>query len=510
MVRFYGIFWVNAAYPKQDFLDIAETVSNRKRKDLDDALSVLTKIRKPWLLVLDNMVDPEMYCTKFFEFWRLGTILITSRNLKCEKHSTIGHTTLHGLDEISAIKLFYKKAEIMSDRQQGAETQVRDIVNKLHCYPLGILLAGASIKEKLSTLDEYLDLLQNVEDDDILVESVSGLSVSELVPEDYRSSFEASLRILQRSEQQIHQDGLYLLEILAMTGFLPMAMMRLKAAWRPASYWTTKSKQDINCWPVEHFCLTKWHYDQLPAVLTSGKSQFDSSRLQSALKALEELSFVQKIVSGTTRVAVHDALVTWLKHRQTLEHLQINWIRAAVFASLSWEKWGNSSTSLFTTHLRVLSDWLQDLRFEDFDSLEVSRLLFVFYRASSSYLGTDVKQSILLSIFPLLHLDPDSPSVPYIHLYMELISLQDSESKESILAALLELDLPEESGIELEIRHRLACSHLSNNNFNNAIDLLEQVVKGRETVLGKDSPEYELSVKKLEEARKKKRFDHQR
>ena len=509
---------------------MAKAVSGRDRKDANDAYDAMSKIVKPWFLILDNMKDPDMDCTKFFHSWPLATILITSQDRKCEKHNTIGTMHLQCLEETDAIDFFYKSAEIIESEKEGVRPQVRNIVNKFQGFPLGILHASSQIRTGLSTLSEYADELDQTRedvsrssdesDDDFhsFDETEEDMSFRDMPRQPQqsmlgtlKSSLEASIKILERSDQVHHQDALDLLGILSMTDLIPMPKRRLRVAGITDFQWDKRPTKGTEEVAIQPFSLTKWHHDQLPPMMTTGAVEYDDCRLNDAVTWLEKLSYIRQIEnpSGSRRLAIYPTVHAWFKQRQHYKQRQLNWIRAATIAALSCEKlnYKMELTSPFAPHFKALIEGRDVVESQDTCPLEISRLLFTCYKASELYsLRTALRRKLLQSIFSRLELDPETPSMKYAVLYMEEAACQGIDRRRDLLERIIiEMDFPEESPTKLEAQHRLATAYLKSKNASSAITLLEHVVKVRMRTLGNESPEYRSSARKLQEAYKTER-----
>lgn len=481
---------------------------------------------KPWLLILDDMKNPEMDCTAFFHSWSLATILITSQNRKCEKHNTIGSMHLQGLEETSAVDLFYKSAEITGSEKEDAEPLVQSIVNRLQGNPVGILHASAQIRTQFSTLSEYCDAIdrpigdgakspdESDEDafhsldeteEELPFADISRAKIQENVFGVLQLSFEHSVQKLERSDQLHHQDALDLLGILSMADITPMPMKRLRTAGRTHSQWAQRSTKGIEEVDIEPFSLTNWHHEQLPPFMKAGDGEFDDLRLNEAAKWLVNLAFIRIVrnSSNSRRLSIYSAVQGWFKQRQNYKKRQLNWVRFATMTALSCEKLRNEFTSPFTPHFRALLEGQKTVKFQDFASLHIPRLLFTCYKASSSYtLENALTRNLLRSIFSGMNLDPETPSMKYVLLYMEEAACQSADTRRILLERIVGMNFPEESPTKLEAQHRLATAYLSNNDVRSAITLLEDVVRVRINTFGQNSAEYRASAKKLEEAYK--------
>src|ERR1700755_2701979 len=91
-VRFWGIFWVDVSSDgtaKDDFIAIARMLGSEAR-GVEDAVMLLSNIKKPCLLILDNADDPKVDYGLYLPSDMQGAIVITSRVVDTKQHNTIG------------------------------------------------------------------------------------------------------------------------------------------------------------------------------------------------------------------------------------------------------------------------------------------------------------------------------------------------------------------------------------------------------------------------------------
>jgi hypothetical protein len=75
---------------------------------LTEALGVISRILKPWPLVLDNAENPNVYHRDYLSRGSDGTIIITSRSSHCSIHQTVGHTELKAMSTDDSVMLLLR------------------------------------------------------------------------------------------------------------------------------------------------------------------------------------------------------------------------------------------------------------------------------------------------------------------------------------------------------------------------------------------------------------------
>jgi hypothetical protein len=115
-----------------------------------------------WLLILDNVDNPDLDVSKLFPSGKRGTILITTRNPDLRKYGTgtglAGSYNVDALCVEDAVALLLKEAAITSQQEENPKEVAERIAKELGCLALAITHAGAVIRQGICSLDEYCDL----------------------------------------------------------------------------------------------------------------------------------------------------------------------------------------------------------------------------------------------------------------------------------------------------------------------------------------------------------------
>ncbi|KAF7509409.1 hypothetical protein GJ744_008132 [Endocarpon pusillum] len=504
-VRFYGVFWLdvrNSKSAEEGFFDIARIISGRPRDSLDDALGVLERVRKPWLLVLENANDPDGFYIKFFYSWSKATILLISHTERpgFGEVRLTHHIELGSITGEAAIKLFYKSAEMTrSQNDSEIDSIIKTIVvDILCCYTLGILMAGAYLRRESVKLSEYLNDLKGIQATSDQLQALN-LCLGTRNPA-YRSEFRAMWSVLEASARALSavggddgRDALGLLQILAVMDsgtvsldiFEPVSKDRINP--KSSSF---NDQPDVG---VVSFKMTKWQYERLPEFVNLDCRLPKSTRLQRAVELLQSFSLIQQAkndTAGSEVISAHPVIHAWIKARQSSEDRQSTWIRTAAllaFSSTNFSERSESSEKIFRKHLQSVFDAQESTQIRGLPSVEIARLLFGCYTLSKSIRDLKTCQLLLGRIFSTMEVDRDVPSVLYAELYLEeaFCLEQCSQIKKAIevlelLACVCEPMLPENSVTRLRTQHNLASLYLRNKQFQQSVELFRNVIKTQE------------------------------
>ena len=124
---------------------------------MDDFKRYLTNSPEPWLLILDNADDPGLDISRFFPVGRRGTIIVTSRNPECRCHATVGSRELREMQSDEAINLLLRSGDLPSEDQNLRDLAL-PIVQTLGYLALAVNHAGASIRQRICSLKDYLSV----------------------------------------------------------------------------------------------------------------------------------------------------------------------------------------------------------------------------------------------------------------------------------------------------------------------------------------------------------------
>jgi len=346
------VFWVDVSGPstaKNDFVAIAKALGSTA-DSIEEALQVLTNAKQRWLLILDNADDPEVDYTAYFPPGTRGAVIMTSRIPECRRYSTVGVETLEHLDLKDSTQLLLKAAGYDEPSWASHEKEAQDVVELLSSHTLALIQAGAYIAEGHCRLDQYPEKYKR-----------QRKRLLKHYPEQEQSryqhvyaTFEASVKVLARSHNDVGKDALDLLSTLAMMHFSVLPLRVFEDAWsgsrkvleRNSAGSTKTDKVDE---------LTPWHVSQLPKLLSVQVDEWDDYRLGKASSRLVSLSLVTRHNSGSFYgLSMHPLTHAWAKDRLEKTQQHQVWLSTGCLIALS-----RKQSSLWQVHEKELQPHMQ-------------------------------------------------------------------------------------------------------------------------------------------------------
>lgn len=177
MTSYWGVFWIDASNQEnaeRGFSFLGEQAG----KGLSFAAGIhwLSKCLKPWLLVLDNVDDPDMDISQYFSPGGKGHILVTTRNPGVTDYANAGEFRFRGMDPEEAIELLLKSSHSpnASDLANPQDRKMaQGIASELGYLPLALAHAGATIRRNIYTMEKYLHYYLRRRKDMILLPHVN-------------------------------------------------------------------------------------------------------------------------------------------------------------------------------------------------------------------------------------------------------------------------------------------------------------------------------------------------
>ena len=114
----------------------------------------LTNLVEDWLLIIDNADEPSLDVLQYLPTGCRGTVVITTRNRDCRVHATVGSCEMGPMGREEAISLLLKAS---GEQETDSSLRIRalPVVETLWSLALAIIQAGALIRQKLYTFEEY-------------------------------------------------------------------------------------------------------------------------------------------------------------------------------------------------------------------------------------------------------------------------------------------------------------------------------------------------------------------
>lgn len=277
-------------------------------ESMEDFKRCLANSLDPWLLILDNADDPFLNISKFFPVGNRGTIIITSRNPECRCHATVGYTELHEMGSDDAITLLLKGGDLSTD-DVNLRGHARPIVQTLGYLALAVSQAAASIRQRVCSLENYLDTFMRHRQ--VLLSRGSVQSSS-----DYKYTVYTTWGISVDSIKDLAKDSTdnlaaTALEFLTFFGFCHFDDIT-ESIFRSA--WDNFDDIDQYQW---------WASNQLGMVRDRESSSWDSLRFNEAMRLLSSYSLIR--VSGPdSRISLHPLVHSWIRDSLN-EELRVQW-----------------------------------------------------------------------------------------------------------------------------------------------------------------------------------------
>ena len=162
--RFDIIAWIDVSTRVGAEKSLVDLVENRglHGSDLNSARNALASIPGDHLIVLDNANDLNEDYQGFAPPAKNWDVIITSRNIRCSRHSSVGHWDLQSLDPAESLKPLLRAANIPEDDWPAKEAPARQIVDCLGSHTLALIQAGSYVRAKRCTLSEYPEIFERV------------------------------------------------------------------------------------------------------------------------------------------------------------------------------------------------------------------------------------------------------------------------------------------------------------------------------------------------------------
>ncbi|KAJ6583578.1 hypothetical protein DFH09DRAFT_978574 [Mycena vulgaris] len=152
--RFSDVYFVDSSSQQTIESDLVTMALVKKLgKNFQHSLNWLSGQQTNWLLVFNNADDTHLNLGQYFPAGPHGNIIITSRNPDLSQHAPT-KCRVDQMEVEEAINLLLSHAE-HDTHDPGNRTIGKQLVEKLHCFPLAVAQAGAYISTSRS-LQAYL------------------------------------------------------------------------------------------------------------------------------------------------------------------------------------------------------------------------------------------------------------------------------------------------------------------------------------------------------------------
>ena len=289
---------------------------------MDDFKRCLTNSLEPWLLILDNADDPSLDISRYFPVGTRGSIIVTSRNPECRRHATVGSRELREMESSEAINLLLRSGDLPSE-DQDLRLLALPIVQALGYLALAVSHAGASIRQKICSLEDYLD---NYTRHRRKLLSRQGLQSGSEYKYTVYTTWEISVEpIKMRAKDAKDGNAAHALELLTFFGFCHFDDIR-EDIFRSA--WGNLERTEEYPW---------WRSNILGMIRDYQSLDWDSLVFNEAIQLLSSYSLIH--VSGSeNRISLHPLVHSWIRDSLN-EEVHLRWWNIAISTlALAWNR----------------------------------------------------------------------------------------------------------------------------------------------------------------------------
>lgn len=451
-----------------------------------------------WLLIIDNADDTDIVYSQYMPSNKTGDIMLTTRN---PVYQTEDSEILGSLDPQLARELLFKAGSIPESQRQETEKAAMAVIEILGSHTLAIISAGAFVRRRLCSLEEYPALFQEQKKDLLKFHSKANFSKYENV---YKT-FEISAEYLSNSGRPEDLDALNLLHIVSFMHNNGIS----ETMFQKAADYATKIQDLGNL--EDSTKMSVCHISRLPEYMQQGWSSNlqDRQRWREARAILESLSLVAvRNTNESVELSLHPLVRDWAKERQNRQVQCIAWQSAATTLAMSCEGRFeyNSFFNHLQSHVRVcVSHDIQRFT-SDISATEAAQILLQFAYVLM-WTGDDRSLSSLNTQICLRLKDEDRVGLAIreeVKRFIARVAEQKGNYQEAlhVRRELVEdraQRLSENHPDRLDSEHRLACAYQYNGQIVEAVELFEHVVKIQET-LAEDHPNRLFSQHELARA----------
>lgn len=264
---------------------------------MEDFRRCLTNSLEPWLLILDNADDPSLNISQFFPVGNRGTIIVTSRNPDCRCHATVGSRELREMESDEAITLLLRSGDLLSENEDLRSIAL-PIVQTLGYLALAVSHAGASIRQRVCSLEDYLDNYARRRKKLLSSRPVQANSNYEYT---VYTTWEISVdSIKELSNNATDSTAANALEFLTLFGFChfdDITEDMFRSAWNGFGH-------------IEGYT---WWASNLPGMVRDRRLlEWDSIRFNESMRLLSSYSLIH--VSGpNNRISLHPLVHSWIR-----------------------------------------------------------------------------------------------------------------------------------------------------------------------------------------------------
>lgn len=484
--RYWGVFWIDVSEPsvaKTSLISVAKRLGY-SAENLEDARHAFANTSNSWLLILDNADDPNFDYQVYFPPGNYGAIIMTSRVAECSHYGTVGSEAIDGLEESDSKQLLLNAANIPEQSRPSYDQHAKEVVELLGSHTLALIQAGTYIAQGHCMLDKYAHEYRRQRARLLKYWPKQGQSRYSNV----YATFEASAEVLEHSNSEAAKDALCLLDILSMLHFSLLPTQIFEEAWRRSRFILQTDGSDTRDIDVAGL----WHVSRLPKFVNVDSEEWETFRLMEAASLLTSLSLVTK--DGSFGLSMHPLAHAWAKDRQESGKCKQSWINAGCIIALAglWSDEFVRTRRQLQPHLITYLDIDISKAVSPGSEAAVPTILLQCGWTLLVMRDDRRLEQLLGDIFKVAKIDAANldPSQKWLNLYrlkalnsFDLGQIKDTIELQEQANKIRERELSESHPDRLGSQHELAVAYLENGQSKEAIELLEQVVKIRSTLM---------------------------
>lgn len=291
------MFWIDAA----DRASLERSVEKIAQicwigEDPESLKAFLSNAKGPWLLIFDNVDDPDFDIAPYFPTGDHGSILITTRNSKCQTYAPNASYDVTFMEPNDALELLVSTGNLCGNGRERDRELAKQLIEDLDLLALAIFQAGAQIGQKLYTIDEYHRALKNGRHELLSQPNIPGLRGLGDYRESTYTTWEITFKAIEDNPNEAEQDAVELLKLFSCLQNTGISEHIFHNAWLRLS----------------HTDIDKWYHNHLPRVISQAKGQeWDFVRFRRAIIVLDSFSLANR----GEEISVHPLVHSWAMHR---------------------------------------------------------------------------------------------------------------------------------------------------------------------------------------------------
>ena len=342
---------------------------------MDDFKRWLVNSVDDWLMIIDNADDPSLDVSQFFPAGNRGSIIITTRNPDCRIHATVGSSEIGQLHQEEAVNLLMKASDV-AETDDTLRPQAQAVAQTLGYLALAITHAGAMIRQKLYSFEEYCAAYTRRRKDLLSVRPVQASADYQYTVYTTWNISVASIREMAQGptgpSKEFHVNASNALDLLNFFGFCHFdgtSADLFETAWQIL--------------PLREAKFPWWASHVIPMLRENRSSKWDSSPFREATSLLATYS----LISVTSNcISLHPLVHSWIRDSLN-EEMQLQWwiisISTLAMSMTSSDRY--SHYRRLGTHMQscLSTKSLTDLLVEDeqiSERVEIVQLVLIAYR----------------------------------------------------------------------------------------------------------------------------------